>query len=651
MLFDPQVWRRGPPSYITITTRNSLGVIVRHETVTIHRASSTNTLIHCLAARAAIGDLERGESWVQLNQGGPKRGSEQETALTRQEGVRLGREWNLVSKWTSFYLEESRHSGGSDPFLNTPPQSPTESQKSSSSRNEEHRNSASSSERHDLTPQSPSSDGSPPLNSTQWPKSNSFLPRDSGFDVSRNQAKINDLSSSPGEAFKAHDNQRVSSLSHDTSEVFATQETIIAEAPITHSNQNDVAVGSDLNHNLPDSPHSTLDEDDNPVAPAVKVRQSGLIDSTQTAVPGSATNTVPQRPQDEHSSPTFDTSMENKDNDSIRSWILTDFDVSAPTFNPPASSAICEVLEVDSTKQRKANDLEKEKVLKLIDHQNFDGSFNFENPQVAETIMTKVDTRPRLVGPLNRISRILFRSRSSQQRLHNRQSLPSHISFGSSSKSTHVSLETDVNDFLGNDFKMLTKALHDLAQLNPSLPDTMAAIVLFERDLHDYHTLFSQSLRKAYTFVDGFIPDQGERSVWMDYATAILSRTLEAVKPPLPKGKRHVCVCAVCGKIAEEQSYEAHERAASGDKNTRNLSRPSRNSFVQDHNNDPQEIWSNSLAGLQADNTVDHNTVLQPRHNTEASSEYITTQYYKEKPRTLNLFESIPEFRDKTSGG
>jgi hypothetical protein len=529
MLFDPRVWRHGPPSSITIMTRNSLGLVVRHEAVTVHRASGTNTLIHRLAARAAIGDLERGESWVQLNPRGPEHGSEQETALTRQEGVRLGREWNLVSKWTSFYLEESHHSGTSDPFLNTPPQAPKKSQKSSSSRNKEHRSSVSSSESHGLTPQSPSSDGSPSLNGTKWPKSSSFQRRDSGFEVSRNKAESDDLSSSLGETLKAHDNQRVSS-------------------------------------------------------------------------------------------PTSDMSMENKDNDSIRSWILKDFNVSAPTFNPPASSAIYEVPE-DSTKQQKTNDLEKEKVLKLINHQNFDGSFNFENPLVAaETTMSKVNTRPRPVGLLNGIFRSQFRSQSPQKRLHNRQSLLGHILGGSSSKSTQISVETHINDFLGNDFTMLTKALHDLAQLDPSLPDTMATIVLFERDLRDYYTLFSQSLRKAYTFVDGSIPDPEERSVWIDYARAILSRTPEATKPPLPKRKGHICVCAVCGKIAEGQSYEAHERAAGGDTNMRNLSQLSRNSFVQDH-------------------------------NTEASTEIITTQHSKEKPRRLVLFESIPEFRDNTSGG
>lgn len=621
MLFDLRVWRHEPPSSITITTRNSLGLVVRHEAVTVHRASGTNTLIHRLAARAAIGDLERGESWVQLNPRGPEHGSEQETALTRKEGVRLGREWNLVSKWTSFYLEESRHSGTSDPFLNTPPQAPKKSQKSWSSRNKEHRSSVSSSESHGLTPQSPSSDGSPSLNGTKWPKSSSFQPRNSGFEVSRNKAESNDLSSSLGETLKADDNQHVSSLSRDTSEVSAIQETIIAEAPITHFNQNDVTIGSDLNRNLPDSPHSTLDEGDNFGAPSVTLRQSGLIDSTKTAVPGSAANTVPQRPQDEHSSLTSDMSMENKDNDSIRSWILKDFDVSAPTFNPPASSAIYEVPEEDSTKQRKTNDLEKEKVLKLINHQNFDGSFNFENPLVAaETTMSKVNTRPRPVGFLNGIFRSQFRSQSPQKRLHNRPSLLGHILGGSSSKSTQISVETHINEFLENDFTMLTKALHDLAQLDPSLPDTMATIVLFERDLCDYYTLFSQSLRKAYTFVDGSIPDPEERSVWMDYARAILSRTPVATKPPLPKGKGHICVCAVCGKIAEGQSYEAHERAASGDTNTRNLSQLSRNSFVQDH-------------------------------NAEASAEITTTQHSKEKPRRLVLFESIPEFRDNTSGG
>lgn len=585
MLFDPNVWSHGAPSSVTITTRNSFGTVVRRENVTIHRISHTNALIHRLSARAAIGDLERGESWVQLIPGGPQRGSEQETALTKQEGVQLGREWNLVSKWTSFFIEESHHSGSSDPFMNTAGQSPNKNRRRPSRTDKDYGSSASSSEGYDLTPQTASYDGSPPLASEQWPKSPNSVPRHSGFGASRIRAKINNLTSSRNEAFKAPDNQRLSFLSHDTSR-------------------------------------------------------------------SSATNTVPQHPQDEHHSPTSNIFMENEDNDSIRSWILTDFDVSAPTFNPPASGAINEFLEVGSTSQQKTNELEKEKVLKLIDHQRFDGSFNFQDPQVAETqvteaVMTEVDTRPRRVGTLNKLSQILSLSRSSQQRSRNRQSLFSPIPSGSGS--TQIPSQIDINDFLGNDFKMLTKAIFDLAQLNPSLPDTIATIVLFERDLRDHHTLFSQSLCKAYTFVDGFIPDREERSLWMDYATAILSRTPEAEKPPLPKGKQHVCVCAVCGKVAEEQSYEAREGASGVDQNTSNIPPPSRNSFLQNNNNDSQETWKNSLADLQTDNATGRNVVLQPEYYREASSEYVTTQYYNERPRALDLFESIPEFRDKPS--
>jgi hypothetical protein len=248
------------------------------------------------------------------------------------------------------------------------------------------------------------------------------------------------------------------------------------------------------------------------------------------------------------------------------------------------------------------------------------------------------------LGPLGRkIHRIIHGSGPSQHAVHSGRSPFNNIPFEPSSESTQAPLETDGNDFVGGDFKKLTRALCDLTQLHPSLPDTIATMTLFERDLNDYHSLFSLSLNKACDFIARFIPDPDEWSNWKNYATAILSGTPQAVKPPLPTRRGHVCVCAVCGRSAEEPDYEASGRTFSGGEDTRYFSRLSGNSLVRDRNNNSQEAWGDSPVRCQGDS--------QPRQNAEANTEHITTQYYEERPRTLDLFGSIPEFRDNTSSG
>jgi hypothetical protein len=57
--------------------------------------------LHKLGARALLGDLERGLSWIHLDPNAPSRGSAQEQRLILKEGEALGCKWFLVSKWTS----------------------------------------------------------------------------------------------------------------------------------------------------------------------------------------------------------------------------------------------------------------------------------------------------------------------------------------------------------------------------------------------------------------------------------------------------------------------------------------------------------------------------------------------------------------------
>ncbi|KAK4031597.1 von Willebrand factor type A domain-containing protein, partial [Parachaetomium inaequale] len=64
-----------------------------------------DTTIHKLAARALLGDLERGVSHMHLA------GIVPDAAAVKDEGERLGCKWGLTSAWTSFYAVEDRRQG------------------------------------------------------------------------------------------------------------------------------------------------------------------------------------------------------------------------------------------------------------------------------------------------------------------------------------------------------------------------------------------------------------------------------------------------------------------------------------------------------------------------------------------------------------
>ena len=87
-------------SRIEIKTRH-VGGQATVTTVAVKALMMQDSTIHKFAARALLGDLERGESWIQRD-GRIQRGSFQERDWSRIEGERLGCRWSLVSKWTSF---------------------------------------------------------------------------------------------------------------------------------------------------------------------------------------------------------------------------------------------------------------------------------------------------------------------------------------------------------------------------------------------------------------------------------------------------------------------------------------------------------------------------------------------------------------------
>lgn len=65
-----------------------------------------DTTIHKFAARALLGDLERGEGKIHEGPDAPAIGSEEERRRTKVEGEKLGCRWSLVSEWTSFVAIE-----------------------------------------------------------------------------------------------------------------------------------------------------------------------------------------------------------------------------------------------------------------------------------------------------------------------------------------------------------------------------------------------------------------------------------------------------------------------------------------------------------------------------------------------------------------
>ena len=82
------------------------------ETVTadlpLQSLESSRTCVHLLAAKAVLHDLESGQSWMdaigQKNNGTAQANVED---LAKAEGERIGTEWSLSSKWTSFVIVDN----------------------------------------------------------------------------------------------------------------------------------------------------------------------------------------------------------------------------------------------------------------------------------------------------------------------------------------------------------------------------------------------------------------------------------------------------------------------------------------------------------------------------------------------------------------
>jgi hypothetical protein len=77
-----------------------------------------DTMLHKLAARSMLDDLERNRSHIHL---GPSRlypGTWRERNMVRKEAEEIACKWSLVSKWTSFFLAEEPYTAAEkDPFM------------------------------------------------------------------------------------------------------------------------------------------------------------------------------------------------------------------------------------------------------------------------------------------------------------------------------------------------------------------------------------------------------------------------------------------------------------------------------------------------------------------------------------------------------
>jgi len=69
---------------------------------------SSRTCVHLLAAKAVLNDLESGQSWMHaISQKNNDSAQEEVEELSKAEGEKIGVEWSLSSKWTSFVVVDN----------------------------------------------------------------------------------------------------------------------------------------------------------------------------------------------------------------------------------------------------------------------------------------------------------------------------------------------------------------------------------------------------------------------------------------------------------------------------------------------------------------------------------------------------------------
>jgi hypothetical protein len=82
------------PDTVTITATTDYGEALRAELPM--RKEPFESDIHRLAAKALMNDFETGQSWIHHTD------CEEKSDLVQQEAERLGQQWSITSRWTSF---------------------------------------------------------------------------------------------------------------------------------------------------------------------------------------------------------------------------------------------------------------------------------------------------------------------------------------------------------------------------------------------------------------------------------------------------------------------------------------------------------------------------------------------------------------------
>ena len=77
-------------------------------TLPVERAATPWNIMHNLAAKAVVMDLESGRSWMHAKNSAYRAGDTLDGAV-RREAERLGEKYHITSKWTSFIATESEH--------------------------------------------------------------------------------------------------------------------------------------------------------------------------------------------------------------------------------------------------------------------------------------------------------------------------------------------------------------------------------------------------------------------------------------------------------------------------------------------------------------------------------------------------------------
>ncbi|KAK1760372.1 von Willebrand factor type A domain-containing protein, partial [Echria macrotheca] len=109
-----------PGALHTITVKAPSGSNSNINVIPVNLLDNKGSMIHRLAARALLEDLERGQSHLHLGPNKPFRGTWAEDSQVRQEAEAIACKWSLVSKWTSFFLvEETYVPSGEDHFMDT----------------------------------------------------------------------------------------------------------------------------------------------------------------------------------------------------------------------------------------------------------------------------------------------------------------------------------------------------------------------------------------------------------------------------------------------------------------------------------------------------------------------------------------------------